>query len=265
MQNNLKLNARLEMIAKRIPNCRILADVGTDHAYIPIYAVKNGRCSKSLAADLREGPLGMASANIKRYGLEKFIETRLGNGLEPITLDECDVVVIAGMGGSLIRDILSSSVRKAQDARLLLLQPNNAADVLRKWLCENGFNIGEETLVIDAGKLYSLINTKWTGLAVAGDEFDYYIGNVLFDSDDPLLHKYVEKKVKELEVVISGRTRSRKEKSRPAVGGENEIAGRLSILAGMNTEKCIDIRNRLKMFLETTHGQKPEKHEKRRE
>ena len=102
MQNNLKLNARLEMIAERIPKCRILADVGTDHAYIPIYAVKNGYCRKSLAVDLREGPLGMASANIKRYGLGEFIETRLGNGLEPITLDECDVVVIAGMGGSLI-------------------------------------------------------------------------------------------------------------------------------------------------------------------
>jgi tRNA (adenine22-N1)-methyltransferase len=265
MRNNLKLNARLEMIAERIPHCRILVDIGTDHAYIPIYAVMNGGCSKSLAADLREGPLGMACANIKRYGLEKLIETRLGNGLEPIMLDECDVVVIAGMGGSLIRDILSSSVGKAQKAQLLLLQPNNAADVLRKWLCENGFEIDQETLVIDAGKLYCLLSTKWTGKTAVGDEFAYYIGNVLFDSGDPLLRKYVEKKVKELEVVISGRARSRTEKSRAADNGENESAGlvvdcvncspmhpdRMSILAGMDTEKCIQIRNRLVKFLES--------------
>lgn len=259
MQNNLKLTARLEMIAERIPICRVLADIGTDHAYIPVYAVKNGCCSKALAADLREGPLEMASANIKRYGLEQFIETRLGNGLESITLDECDVIVIAGMGGSLIRDILSTSVGKAQHARLLLLQPNNAADVLRKWLCENGCEIGQETLVLDAGKLYSLISAKWTGKAVVGDEFDYYIGNVLFASEDPLLHKYVGKKVKELETIISGRAKATKKKDRLSAGGDNEYAGRLSILAGMSTERCIDIRDRLEMFLGTVQEQNIEK------
>ncbi len=257
MQNNLKLNARLEMIAERIPSCNILADIGTDHAYIPIYAIKNGCCRKALAADLREGPLGMAGANIKRFGLEKLIETRFGNGLEPITLEECDVIVIAGMGGSLIRDILSSSVAKAQKAQLLLLQPNNAADILRKWLCENGFEIGQETLVIDAGKLYCLISTKWTGKAAAEDEFSYYIGNVLFGGNDPLLRKYVEKKVKELEVIISGRARSRTEilrteKQRTAAGGDLEKAERMSVVAGMDTEKCIEIKNRLIKFLKTT-------------
>lgn len=252
MQNNLKLNARLKIIAEKIPRCRILTDIGTDHAYIPIYAVKNGRCSKSLAADLREGPLKMASANVKRYGLETLIETRLGNGLEPVTPEECDVIVIAGMGGSLIRDILASSVSKAKEAQLLLLQPNNAADVLRKWLCENGFEIVQETLVIDAGKLYCLVSAKWTGRAAAEDEFSYYIGNVLLGGNDPLLHKYVEKKVKELETVISGRARSRTEKRRVEAGREDEAAGRMSILAGMDTEKCIEIRNRLIKFLEMT-------------
>ena len=252
MQNNLKLNSRLRMIAEKIPRCRILADVGTDHAYIPIYAVMNGLCGKSLASDLRKGPLEMAGANIRRFGLDKRIETRVGNGLEPIAAEECDVIVIAGMGGSLIRDILSVSVNKAKVAQLLLLQPNNAADVLRKWLGENGFEIVRETLAIDAGKLYGLISAKWAGKVTAEDEFSYYAGNILLGSNDPLLRKYIEKKIKELEVVISGRSRARMKKSRTPVGGNDEKAAGMSILAGMDTGKCIEIRNRLIEFLETS-------------
>lgn len=234
----MKLNGRLMMIADKIPHCRILTDVGTDHAFIPIYAVKHGRCEKALAADLRAGPLKMAYANIKRYGLEKKIETRLGDGLEPISPLECDVIVVAGMGGSLIREILSASVEKAQIAQLLLLQPNNAADALRKWLYEYGFDIVEEMLALDAGKLYCLISAKWTGVAVKKDEFTYYIGEKLFAGNDPLLRSYLMKKLKELEVIIAGRGKADQNKS-------SETAG----IAGMDTETCINIRNRLLDYL----------------
>lgn len=234
----MKLNGRLGMIAYKIPHCRTLADVGTDHAYIPIYAVKNALCEKALAADLREGPLKMANANIKRFGLEKSIETRLGSGLEPILLSECDVIVIAGMGGPLIRDILSTSIEKAQKAQLLLLQPNNAPDALRRWLYESGFDIVEEGLASDAGKLYCIMNVKWTGLAVKKDEFTYYIGEKLFAGNDPLLRSYLNKKLKELEVIITGRGRSDQDKDREDVGA-----------TGMDTATCIHIRNRLLDYL----------------
>lgn len=235
----MKLNRRLGRIAEKIPQCRILTDVGTDHAYIPIYAVKNALCEKALAADLRSGPLRMANKNIKRYGLEESIETRLGNGLEPISPSECDVIVIAGMGGSLIRDILSTSIEKAQMAQLLLLQPNNATDALRRWLYENGFDIIEEMLALDAGKFYCIIKSKWTGLAVKKDEFSYYLGDKLFTGNDPLLPSYLTKKLKELGIIIAGRGRSDQGKEREAVGE-----------AGLDTATCIYIRDRLLDYLE---------------
>jgi len=234
----MKLNKRLLKIASMVPNCDILADIGTDHAYIPIYAVLNRICSKAVAADLRKGPLEKARENIRKYGVEDFIELRLGNGLEPILQKECDTVVIAGMGGMLIKDILSVSLDKARYTRLLLLQPNNAADVLRKWLHENGFEITEERLAEDAGKIYCIISAKWTGNVVNKDEFYYYIGDKLIESKDPLLRPYIEKKIKELDVIIAGRAKARKEE-------ERKISGVYS----MDTNTCVDIRNRLKSLV----------------
>ena len=231
----MKLNNRLKIIAEKIPECDILADIGTDHGYIPIYAVKNHLCRKALAADLRPGPLKMAQRNIIRYGLEDQIEIRLGNGLEPIEYSESDIIVISGMGGQLIRDILSRSFEKAVHAKLLLLQPNNAVNALRKWIYENGFDIVDETLVLDSGKIYCLINCKWTGNKTSKDEFIYYIGEKLLTSNDPLLKSYLNKKLKELEVITEGRGRANPDKGRKSTGTYE-----------IDTETCIFIRDRLK-------------------
>ncbi|NJD04175.1 MAG: SAM-dependent methyltransferase, partial [Ruminiclostridium sp.] len=154
----MDLKGRLGAIAEKIPQCGTLADVGTDHAYIPIFAVKNSMCRKAIAADVKSGPVGIAARNIKRYGYEKRIETRLGYGLEPITEAESDVIVIAGMGGILIREIIEKSIEKAQIARVLILQPMNMAEVLRKWLNENGFEIFDETLAEESDKIYNILS-----------------------------------------------------------------------------------------------------------
>lgn len=234
----MKLNGRLKMIAAKIPKCDILADIGTDHAYIPIYAAKKGICKKALAVDLKEGPLKIANTNIKRYGIEEKIEIRLGRGLEAISPEESDVVVISGMGGNLIRDILSDSAEKAKRAKLLLLQPNNALDALRKWIYENGYTISEELLAKDAGKIYCLIIARWTGSAEKKDEFAYYVGEKLFDGNTDLLQKYLEKKLRELDVIIKGRGRSESDKKRNA-----------NAVLQMDTATCIDIRNRIYDYL----------------
>ena len=235
----MKLSGRLEAIAELIPKCGILSDIGTDHAYIPIFAVENKLCERALAADLRKGPLEMAEANIRKHSLESRIELRLGNGLEPVRPEECDVIVIAGMGGLLIRDILSAAPEKSNRAALLLLQPNNAVDALRKWLYENGYDILEEKLISDAGKLYCLIKSNWTGVPVSKDEFDIYIGEWIFEGNGELLGKYLHKKLKELEMIIEGRSRSDPEKKRYA--NEDSI---------MDTATCVTIRDRLADYLE---------------
>jgi tRNA (adenine22-N1)-methyltransferase len=205
----MRLNRRLKMIADQVPACRILADIGTDHAYFPIYAVKTGLCERALAVDLKEGPLSRASSNIKRYGLQNLIEARHGNGLETVRFSECDVIVIAGMGGLLIREILSSAVEKAKAANILLLQPNNAAGVLRKWLYENGFAVICEKLTQDAGKMYCVIKAKWDGKAVKKDEFTYYVGEKVFEGNELFIEKYLERKLRVVEVIIEGRSRKR--------------------------------------------------------
>lgn len=234
----MKLNDRLAEIAGKIPKCNILADVGTDHGYIPIYALENGLCQKALAADLREGPLKMAYANIKKNNLENSIELRLGNGLEPILLSECDVVVIAGMGGNLIKDILAASTEKARAAGLLLLQPNNAVDSLRRWLNENDFEITDESLALDTGKLYNVLSAKWTGKIEKDDLFSYYIGRKLLERKQPLLERYLNKKLRELDVIIEGRSKACKQRN---YGEEYPNS--------IETSEYIDIRDKLAAYL----------------
>jgi tRNA (adenine22-N1)-methyltransferase len=133
---------------------------------------------------------------------------------------------------------LDQSLDKARHAELLLLQPNNAADALRRWLYNNGFHITEETLTLDAGKMYCLICAKWTGEFSDKDDLACYIGEKLLESQDPLLENYLKKKLKELEVIIAGRDKADPDKSR-----YNES------VQGMDTKTCIYIRDRLKGYL----------------
>lgn len=235
----MKLNGRLRLIAESIPKCRILSDIGTDHAYIPIYALTHGVCEKAIAADVRSGPLLAAQKNIKRYDLENLIEARLGDGFGPIDETECDVAVIAGMGGALIRNILAGYPEKAKRCSKLLLQPNNAAEALRGWLYENGFGITSEKLVKDGRKLYCLIEAEWTGSCKKRDFFDCYIGNKLLVSNAPLLESYLKKKLAELNTIIEGRTKSDPDKER-----------RKEYDSYIDTQVCIDIRDKLLVLLE---------------
>jgi len=99
----MELKGRLKLIADLTPKCNIVCDIGTDHAYIPIYLVMNKKCQRALACDVRKGPIGFAEKNIAEYGLSQYISTRIGYGLEPLEDNEVDVVVIAGMGGLLIK------------------------------------------------------------------------------------------------------------------------------------------------------------------
>jgi len=235
----MKLTGRLLSIAEKLPKCDILADVGTDHGYIPIYAVKNNICRKAIAVDLKEGPLKAAFKNVKKNLVEDKVEIRLGSGLESIQPGECDLIVIAGMGGTLIRDILSASIEKAKSAKLLVLQPNTALFHLRKWLYENGFDIVDESLSFDSGKFYCIISAKSTGVTTRMEDEDYYLGVKLFSSNDPLLEKYLAKKLNELNVIIEGRAKSNKKRSNMREY-DNDIG----------TEILIRIKDRITDFLE---------------
>lgn len=153
------LSERLLKIAEDI-DCVCLADIGTDHGYIPIYSVENGNCKRAIACDINEGPLKAAMENIAEKGLSEKIETRLSNGLEKLKPNEADTIVIAGMGGFLIRDILEAGKDKIGEHTSLLLQPMVAPSELREYLIRNGYNIYKEKLAREGEKFYNILLVK---------------------------------------------------------------------------------------------------------
>lgn len=153
------LTERLQKIAECI-DCKTLADIGTDHGYIPIYCTREGRCEKALACDVNKGPLKSADDNISEYGLTDKIKTRLSNGLEALAPMEADAVVIAGMGGFLIRDILIRGADKIGNDTILILQPMVAIAELREFLYTNGYEIFDEKLAREDSKFYNILCVK---------------------------------------------------------------------------------------------------------
>lgn len=204
----MELKGRLGAVASKIPVCGTLVDVGTDHAYIPVFAVEKGICARAVAADVRSGPVEIAERNIIKYGFADRIEARLGSGLRPVAPGEAEVAVLAGMGGPLICEIMQDSIERARSMKLLILQPMNAIEVVRKWLDDEGFQITGEELAGEGHKLYHIICTVWTGRKALQDEYEHFIGNELLHSEDPLLMEYLGRKLRQLKLIIEGREKS---------------------------------------------------------
>jgi tRNA (adenine22-N1)-methyltransferase len=196
------LKGRIKFIADMIPECTILSDIGTDHAYIPIYMVEREKCNKAIACDVREGPVAVANRHIRQYGMEGRIETRLGSGLKPLKEDEMDVCVIAGMGGVLITEILTEGVEKAKLANALVIQPMNCIELVREWLFQNGFEILDEGLINEGFRIYNVIVARWTGKITEKELVYLYIGEKLIEKKDPLLRKYIQRRLELIDRVL---------------------------------------------------------------
>jgi tRNA (adenine22-N1)-methyltransferase len=203
------LTGRLLSIYNKIPSCNIVCDIGTDHGYIPIELIVNRKCSKVIASDIVKGPLRVAEKNIKKFNLQDKIELRHGNGIMPISLWEIDVVVIAGMGGELIGRILSDSFEKAKKANLIILQPMNRVEELRKYLYKSGFDILDEELASECGKIYNIILTKYDGISREKIPFLTYIGEMLLKRRTPLFERYISKMLKRLKKELTGIEKSK--------------------------------------------------------
>jgi tRNA (adenine22-N1)-methyltransferase len=198
----MELKGRLKLIAHKTPVCNILGDIGTDHGYIPIYLVKNNTCKRAIACDIRKGPLLAAANNVKSFGMEEHIETRLGDGLKPLNENEAQVIIIAGMGGYLISKILTDGFSKAKTADALILQPMNEINTLREWLYANGFEIYDEELINEGEKIYNVICTRWTGEIKELDRVYYHVGQKLVERKGPLLDRLLQRRIGQLEKII---------------------------------------------------------------
>ena len=179
-----KLSKRLSSVALFIPEGAKLADIGSDHAYLPCHVVKAGKVPYAVAGEVVEGPYLSAKKQVETEGLTGTIDVRKGNGLEVIAPGEVDCITIAGMGGALIASILEEGKIKLEGVKRLVLQPNISAISIRLWLLENGWSLVNEAILEEDGKIYEIL------VAEIGDSKAAYTGNMEWEL---LLGPYLSK------------------------------------------------------------------------
>lgn len=183
----IKLSKRLNACASLVQSGTRLCDVGTDHGYVPVSLVLCEKIKSAVACDINKGPLNSCISLVNEYDLGDRIKCLLSNGLEKVNGNEIDDVLIAGMGGELIVDILSSCdyIRDKH----LILNPMTHPEVTRKWLYSNGFDIVNDIIVQDGRYYYAVFDACYTGKVYGKSECDYYLGNIQdFSCKEYFLH-----------------------------------------------------------------------------
>ncbi len=197
---NKSLSERLAAVLGAIPICESLADVGCDHALVAIHAARENRAKKITASDVREGPLSAARAAVEEAELSDRIRLVLCDGLDGIEKHEC--VVIAGMGGETIADILMRAEWTRSKGCTLVLQPMTKAEKLRQFLYENGYDIADEQLVREDGHIYCVITAVFEP-GRTYEPYEIYISRSAFSK--PLAREYADKVISRLELELKSR------------------------------------------------------------
>ena len=197
----VKISNRLKMAASFVTEGYTLADVGTDHGYVPIYLLQQKKIPSAIAMDIKEGPLLRAKEHIALYGLNKYIQTRLSDGVAALKPGETDAILIAGMGGGLVMHILKDGSGVCHNAKELILQPQSELEHVRAFLRQEGYEILAEEMVLEEGKFYPMMKVCYTGTFSTQDNVellklsDLY-GGLLLKNRHPVLKTYLEKEQK---------------------------------------------------------------------
>lgn len=203
----LKLKSRLNMAAQMVRKGSRLADIGTDHAYLPAALILDGTVPCAIAADLRKGPLENAEATVKNYGIAEKVQLRLSDGLKCVDPSEVDDIVIAGMGGILISEILEAAPWVKIENIQLILQPQSHDEILRKWLWDNGFEITKEDSCFEDSKTYICMAAVYTGRKAEHSEAEILLGGFI-KRDDESSFSFCEKKLHRIEVRLEALKKS---------------------------------------------------------
>ena len=199
----LELPARLQLLADWVPRGSALADVGTDHAYLPVWLTLEGRLRSAIACDLRSGPLSRGRDTAGRYGVLDRIDFRQCDGLAGVGPQEADTVVIAGLGGENIVSILAAAPWTADGNHTLLLQPQSRAEELRAFLCANGYAIRRERPIVDRGTMYPVLGVSSGTQSLTLGQL--YGGACL--TYDPLGGRYLVEQILRLQAAVAGLNR----------------------------------------------------------
>lgn len=186
----IELSKRLSLIARFVNEGSSVCDVGTDHGYLPAFLYLLGKCKSVIATDINEKPLTSARANLERLSADG-VRLILCDGLEKVTRDDADTVIIAGMGGEVISGIIDRAPFLRDNTVTLILQPTTAAKELRLFLSQNGFAVEKETALSENGKIYSVMCVRFTDTPYNIDAVRAVIGILKPDSDDSKI--YIEK------------------------------------------------------------------------
>lgn len=205
----MELSKRLMCIVDNMDKCESMIDVGTDHGYIPIYAVKNKICNNAIASDINKGPKEKAESNVRFEGISDKIKCRLGAGLSTVRLGEVQVAVIAGMGGNLIRDIIVQDIKKVEKFKYMILQPAQNAEILREFLYSGPFEVLKEDLVVDENIYYEVFKVKYNKnkineiSAIEDNSFYYEVSKRLIEEKHPLIKEFIQNKLDKYTTILS--------------------------------------------------------------
>ncbi len=189
------LTPRLQKIADMLIPCDCVADIGTDHGYLPVFLCGAGICKTAIASDVNEGPLHRAEATVFQYKMDPVISLRLGSGAEPLAPGEADAIVIAGMGGLLIGELLKASSHVFAKAKQILLQPMSSIPELREELYQMGYTIIEEALVPEDKKLYHILSVLPKPEAEDFSKLDFLLGKNLIQNQPQHFDQYIQKEL----------------------------------------------------------------------
>lgn len=219
----ITLTPRLAAAAQYVLRGRPLADIGTDHAYLPSYLVEQGAIPRAIAADVMPGPLEAARTTVAEAGLTERIELRLGNGLQVLTPGEVATATICGMGGPLIAEILAAGPTGGLER--LVLQPMGGEAALRQWLADNGWRLVDEQLLEDAGRIYVVMAAEPGPMTLS--EEDAFLGPLLRRSPGPLMARYAAIYLNQARKALEGARQSQRPEAAERV---RELEAKISLL-----------------------------------
>lgn len=196
----MELSKRLQAVADLVSNGVTVADVGTDHGYIPIYLVESGKSKCAIAMDINRGPLDRAEAHIRMHGLGEQIKTRLSDGVKKLQIGECDCVIVAGMGGALVIKIMEDGEEIFRNLTEFILQPQSEIAKVRQYLCEHNYRIIAEDMVLEDGKFYPMMKVV-NGSAEEYSTLELRYGKLLLREKHPVLKLFLEKEEKTKEQI----------------------------------------------------------------
>ena len=196
----MKINDRLKTIGDLVSANSFCLDVGCDHAFLDIYLVKKKKGIKAIASDVLDGPLKHARENIRKEGLEKEIEVRLGDGLDTYS-SEVDTVIISGMGGRNMIGIFKKNIKLLKEIDTIIVSPNNYQEDVKRFLCKNGFIIDDEIMVKEKKFIYQII--KFVKGKKKYTRREFFFGPVFLEKKGKLFNEYYERELKSREILMN--------------------------------------------------------------